>query len=133
MVSPLTRSDYKASALVSVLVVSNLLLLSSSRPAPFTEIHALLVPGVLIRTEILALRKGMWERVSSRSHHPLKVYPFGPHSDECMLHGTVDYRLKDGGNASVPWAARAVLVTEGEVVRFKEYQVYLDTAAQSGK
>lgn len=52
-----------------------------------------------------------------------------------MLYGTVDYRLKAGGTASVPWAARAVLTMEGadKVVRFKEYQVYLDTAAQAAQ
>lgn len=77
----------------------------------------------------------MWEKVSSRSHHPIKIFPFGPQSNECMLYGTVDYQLKTGGTASVPWGARAVLTTEGPdgVVRFKDYQVYLDTAAQSAQ
>lgn len=67
----------------------------------------------------------MWEKVSSRCHKPLKIFPFGPNGDEVMLYGTVDYGLKDGKNASVDWAARAHLVQEEGTVKMDFYQVYL--------
>lgn len=81
--------------------------------------------------EILALRKSMWEKVSSRSHNPIKIFPFGSYSDEVMLYGTVKYGLKEGGEKEVDWAARAKLVKEGEEeggkekIRMSFYQVYL--------
>ncbi|KAH3947661.1 hypothetical protein HBI56_186760 [Parastagonospora nodorum] len=81
--------------------------------------------------EILALRKSMWEKVSSRSHNPIKIFPFGSYSDEVMLYGTVKYGLKDGGEKEVDWAARAKLVNEDGKIRMSFYQVYLDTAAQA--
>ncbi|KAL1305560.1 hypothetical protein AAFC00_007166 [Neodothiora populina] len=80
--------------------------------------------------EILGVRKGMWEKVSSRNHKPIKIFPFGSGADEVMLYGTVDYVLKDGKKASVDWSARAHLVKEGGAVKMDFYQVYLDTAAQ---
>lgn len=67
----------------------------------------------------------MWEKVASRKHQPLKIFPFGSSSDEVMLYGNVDYVLKDGKQASVPWAARAHLVKEGGAVKMDFYQVYL--------
>jgi hypothetical protein len=75
--------------------------------------------------EILALRKSMWEKVSSRSHNPIKIFPFGSYSDEVMLYGTVKYGLKDGGEKEVDWAARAKLVNEDGKIRMSFYQVYL--------
>ncbi|KAJ4304750.1 hypothetical protein N0V90_000278 [Kalmusia sp. IMI 367209] len=75
--------------------------------------------------EILALRKGLWEKVSSRVHAPLKIFPYGPNSNEVMLHGTVKYDLKVGGESSVDWAAHARLVKDGEHVKMEFYQVYL--------
>jgi hypothetical protein len=51
--------------------------------------------------EILALRKGMWEKVTSRQHRPLKIFPFGSESDELMVYGTVDYVFKDGKKVQV--------------------------------
>lgn len=71
------------------------------------------------------MRKGMWEKVKSRSHKPVKVFPFGENADEVMLYGTVDYELKDGREASVPWAGRAHLVEEEGQVKMDFYQVYL--------
>ena len=76
----------------------------------------------------------MWEVVSSRAHHPLKIFPFGRVTEvaaeaEVMIHGTVEYGFKAGGSERKEWAARAELVREevdGErnwVMRF--YQVYL--------
>ncbi|KAF1842921.1 uncharacterized protein K460DRAFT_314682 [Cucurbitaria berberidis CBS 394.84] len=81
--------------------------------------------------QILALRKGMWERVSSRSHQPLKIFPFGDGADEVMLYGTVKYGLKAGGESGLEWAARAHLVKEDGMVKMDFYQVYLDTGAQA--
>ena len=68
----------------------------------------------------------MWASIISRSHDPIKVFPYGPNSDEVMLYGTVEYELKEGGKkASKDWAARAKLRNvEGEW-KFAEYQVYL--------
>ena len=71
------------------------------------------------------MRKSMWEKVSSRAHHPTKIFPFGSESNEVMLHGTVDYGFKAGGKASKNWAARAHLVKEDGVVKMSLYQVYL--------
>jgi hypothetical protein len=67
----------------------------------------------------------MWEKVSSRSHNPIKIFPFGSYSDEVMLHGTVKYGLKSGGEKEIDWAARAKLVKEEGKVKLAFYQVYL--------
>jgi len=76
--------------------------------------------------EILSLRKAMWEKVSSRAHAPLKIFPFGPNANEVMLYGTVKYGLKVGGESSKDWAARAHLVKEDDGnVKMSFYQVYL--------
>jgi hypothetical protein len=76
-------------------------------------------------SEILALRKGMWEKVASRKHKAIKIFPFGPGSDECMLYGTVQYGLKAGGESGLDWAARAHLVKDHGRVKMDFYQVYL--------
>lgn len=78
-----------------------------------------------LRVEILAFRKGMWEKVKSRLHKPTKIFPFGQNTDEVMLYGTVDYELKDGRKTAVDWAARGHLVKEDSVVKMDFYQVYL--------
>lgn len=75
--------------------------------------------------EILAIRQGLWEKVSNRAHFPEKVYPFGANSDEVMLYGTVNYELKDGRKATVDWAARAHMIKEEGQVKMDFYQVYL--------
>jgi hypothetical protein len=67
----------------------------------------------------------MWEKVSSRSHQPLKIFPFGEGSGEMMLYGVVDYVMKDGEKAGVDWAARGQLVKENGKVKWDYYQVYL--------
>lgn len=70
----------------------------------------------------------MWEKVASRSHKPIKIFPFGSYSDEVMLYGTVEYGLKAGGNSGLDWAARAHLVKDEEdsgKVKLDFYQVYL--------
>jgi hypothetical protein len=92
---------------------------------PFLSSLALFSLPTNIGPEILALRYSMWQKVSSRKHTPMKIFPFGPSSDEIMLYGTVDYVLKDGGEAKLDWSARAHLVEEGGMVRMDFYQVYL--------
>ena len=77
------------------------------------------------QSEILALRKGMWEKVASRKHKAIKIFPFGTSSDEAMLYGTVQYGLKAGGESGLDWAARAHLVKDGGRVKMDFYQVYL--------
>jgi len=68
----------------------------------------------------------MWEKVASRVHEPVKIFPFGPNADEVMLYGTVKYGLKAGGESSKDWAARAQLVKDGHgKAKLKFYQVYL--------
>jgi hypothetical protein len=77
------------------------------------------------KLEILALRKSLWEKVASRSHNPIKIFPFGAYADEVMLYGTVKYGMKAGGENEVDWAARAKLVKEDGKVKMAFYQVYL--------
>jgi hypothetical protein len=67
----------------------------------------------------------MWEKVSSRSHNPMKIFPFGSYSDELMLHGTVKYGMKAGGEKELDWAARVHLVKVDGKVKMDFYQVYL--------
>ncbi|KAF9895406.1 hypothetical protein FE257_000312 [Aspergillus nanangensis] len=83
--------------------------------------------------DILTLRHGLWTHVASRSHFPTRIYFGGP--NELMLYGTVKYRLKaDPSNeVEVPWAGRVVFAEDEKDLKMKFYQVYLDTAAQSGK
>jgi hypothetical protein len=76
--------------------------------------------------EILALRKGLWEKVQSRKHAPVKIFPFGDGADEVMIYGNVAYVMKEGGEEiAVDWAARANLVMDSGVVKMAFYQVYL--------
>ncbi|KAH7392044.1 hypothetical protein DE146DRAFT_128983 [Phaeosphaeria sp. MPI-PUGE-AT-0046c] len=81
--------------------------------------------------EILTLRKSLWDKVSARSHNPIKIFPFGSYADEVMLYGTVKYVLKEGGEKEIDWAARAKLVKEEGKVKMEYYQVYMDTAAMA--
>lgn len=67
----------------------------------------------------------MWEKVSNRSHKPIQIHAFGGLSSDVMLHGTVDYVLKDGRKSTVEWAARGHLVYEKDVQQMDFYQVYL--------
>ncbi|KAJ4337966.1 hypothetical protein N0V87_004314 [Didymella glomerata] len=99
----------------------------------FTDDATLIMASKKVKgsDEILALRRGMWEKVASRKHKAIQIFPFGPNSDECMLYGTVQYGLKTGGESGVDWAARAHLVKDGGKVKMDFYQVYLDTAAQN--
>jgi len=71
------------------------------------------------------MRNAMWEKVSTRSHKPSKIFPFGPDADEVMLFGTVEFTFKEGGGSALDWAARAKLVREGGKVKMGFYQVYM--------
>ncbi|KAL2871100.1 uncharacterized protein BJX67DRAFT_377703 [Aspergillus lucknowensis] len=83
--------------------------------------------------EIRALRHGLWTHVASRKHTPVRIY-FGA-ENELMLYGVVRYVLREDGGTEVevPWAGRVVFEAEGERLRMKLYQVYLDPTAQGGK
>ena len=80
--------------------------------------------GLLVCLEIIKMRQGMWEKVASRKHVAEKIFAFGPGSDEIMLHGNVEYGMKDGTIASKEWAARAKMSKDGGRVRMSFYQVY---------
>lgn len=86
----------------------------------------------------------MWEKVRSRRHRPLKVFPASfspsppsPATDlpgtgagagllEYMLHGTLDLGLKSGDVSKMTWAGRAVLKESGGgELKFALYQVYM--------
>lgn len=72
------------------------------------------------------MRHGMWEKVAKRSHKPAMIYSFGKGTYDVMLHGTVDYDLKDGKSAQgIEWAARARLAAEHGSLKMEFYQVYL--------
>lgn len=74
----------------------------------------------------------MWAAVQSRLHDPIKIFPFGSNASEVMLHGTVQFVLKDGRKATVPWAARAELVKEGSEYQMSFYQVFMVRIDASG-
>lgn len=94
--------------------------------SPVALRHPPVCIALTTRTEIIGLRNAMWEKVASRLHSPLKIFPAGAKgADEVMLYGTVAYTFKDGRKGSVDWAARANLVKEDGRVKMKYYQVYL--------
>ncbi len=84
----------------------------------------MLFNSLLLLVEIIQMRQGMWEKVASRKHVAEKIFAFGPGSDEVMLHGTVEYGMKDGTKALKEWAARAKMSKEGGRVKMSFYQVY---------
>jgi hypothetical protein len=67
----------------------------------------------------------MWEKVAKRSHKPIQIYPFGAGSDDVMLHGTVDYVLKDDKKTSTSWGAKAHFTKEDGELKMDFYQVFL--------
>lgn len=81
----------------------------------------------------MTLRKSLWDKVSSRSHNPIKIFPFGSYADEVMLYGTVKYVLKEGGEKEIDWAARAKLVKEDDKVKMEYYQVYMVSQCMLGE
>ncbi|KAF2486575.1 hypothetical protein BDY17DRAFT_291722 [Neohortaea acidophila] len=83
------------------------------------------------RAEILKFRHGMWEKVAKRSHRPLQVYAFGAGADDVMLHGDVDFVLKDDRKVSMSWGAKAHFAKEDGELKMDVYQVFLDTGAMA--
>jgi hypothetical protein len=71
----------------------------------------------------------MWEKVAKRSHKPIQIYAFGAGSNDVMLHGTVDYVLKDDRKTSTTWGARACFVEEDGGLKMDFYQVFLVSPA----
>ncbi|KAI0456124.1 hypothetical protein F5B21DRAFT_162128 [Xylaria acuta] len=82
--------------------------------------------------EIRKLREGMWENVKSRKHKLEKVFPATFERNEldpgwqfeCMLHGTVDYEMKNGEKAHAQWAGHASIVDE-DGLKLRCYDVYI--------
>lgn len=79
--------------------------------------------------EIVKMRVGMWEKVAKRSHKPIQIYAFGEGADDVMLHGTVDYVLKDEKKVSTSWGARAHFTKDEDGLKMNFYQVYLVSSA----
>lgn len=77
------------------------------------------------------MRISLWEKISARSHRPLRIYPFGNNAREVMIFGDVEYEFRAGGKGGLQWTARGTMETtdDGRVV-WRDYQVFMDTAAQ---
>ncbi|KIN03435.1 hypothetical protein OIDMADRAFT_158131 [Oidiodendron maius Zn] len=75
-------------------------------------------------------REATWanQNVLSRRHIVEEVFPFGKDCNEAMLRGVVELVLKVGQPISLVWSARATYVKEGDQVKMRFYQVYLDSA-----
>ena len=72
------------------------------------------------------MRKGMWAAVDSRKHVLLQVNPLGSDIEDLLLHGTVEYGLKESSKkVLIEWAGHMVFTTEGKI---KFYQVYMDSS-----
>ncbi|BGP47552.1 hypothetical protein JCM10450v2_003415 [Rhodotorula kratochvilovae] len=78
------------------------------------------------------IRENMWGGVATREHRPAAVFTAGGAGDsELMLHGTVSYGLRNGTRVeSVGWAA-LVVFADGDELKIKRYQVWLDGAPLS--
>jgi prepilin-type processing-associated H-X9-DG protein len=64
------------------------------------------------REEYVKFREAGWEKVASREHVVLDVFPKekeGNGDAELMLRGTVAYGMKDGSNGSADWAGHMKL------------------------
>ncbi|MCJ1479742.1 hypothetical protein MMC13_008428 [Lambiella insularis] len=88
------------------------------------------------RSEILALRRSMWEEIKSRHHVPSKVFAPDEGRGEVMLYGNVEQGLKRGMKQEKEWAARGRLEGFERGVgglRWTFYQVYMDTASVEPK
>lgn len=83
------------------------------------------IQAYVLAIDILNFRKGMWEKVKKRSHTPIQIYAFGAGSDDVMLHGTVEYVLKDDRKTDMAWAAKAHFTQEDGELKMDFYQVFL--------
>jgi hypothetical protein len=108
-------------------------------------LSARISPGLQASAEILRLRESMWEKVSERKHTVSKVFPaqflgsneegkesstHEPTRAEVMILGSVDYKLKAGGEQSVAWAGHGMLRRESDEMgggqwKFEYYKVWL--------
>ena len=64
------------------------------------------------REGFIKFREQGWEKVSSRRHVVLDVFPrLGEGKEECelMLRGTVEYGMNDGGKGAADWAGHMKL------------------------
>ena len=103
----------------------------AARPLPTVPCHNDLLPGNVLfddrdgRAWLLDFEyAGMNDRCFDLGNLSVNC-GFDDAADEAMLHGTVRYALKAGGEASVDWAAYAHLVKSDGVVKMDFYQVYL--------
>ncbi|KAJ9115947.1 hypothetical protein QFC22_005090 [Naganishia vaughanmartiniae] len=84
------------------------------------------------RQGFIQFREQGWEKVETREHVVLDVYPKrqddGKEDEfELMLRGTVDYGLKDGGKGHAEWAGHMVLqyLKEQGGYKIAFYQVWI--------
>ena len=78
-----------------------------------------------VNIDIAKSRPAMWEKVAKRLHKPVQIYAFSAGSDDCMLHGSVDYVLKDGKSTLTSWGAKAHFAKEDGELKMDFYQVFL--------
>ena len=62
----------------------------------------------------------------SRKHKIHRLYAFS--DKDIMLHGSVDYGLKNGKDVTVDWAAHSQFTEEDGKLKMRFYQVYLDSS-----
>ncbi|GAA5911616.1 hypothetical protein JCM8208_005692 [Rhodotorula glutinis] len=112
---------------------------ASDRPDAIDEYLSFLSPNVDFvmglnavngHDAVRQIRQNMWGGVVERSHRPRAVFSAGD-ARELMLHGTVSYGLRDGSRVdNVGWAA-LVVFAEGDELKMRRYQVWLDGAPLS--
>ncbi|GAA5987252.1 hypothetical protein JCM11641_003381 [Rhodosporidiobolus odoratus] len=86
--------------------------------------------GVEGSAAVRKIRENMWNGVKSRHHKP-EILLASEDGKTFMLHGTVDYGLRNGTSVnSVGWAGKMEFA-EGSELKLKRYQVWLDGALLS--
>lgn len=80
---------------------------------------------------ILAWRKEKWEPVAKRTHTIHDVFPHPDKPNEYMLHGAVDYNLKNGSTGSASWGGWMVFDDSAAAdLKLKKYTVWLVSCAR---
>ncbi|GAA5845157.1 hypothetical protein JCM9279_005456 [Rhodotorula babjevae] len=112
---------------------------ASDRPDAIDEYLSFLAPDVDFvmglnavkgHDAVRQIRQNMWGGVVERVHRPQAVFAAGE-ANELMLHGTVSYGLRDGARVDdVGWAA-LVVFADGDELKMRRYQVWLDGAPLS--
>lgn len=75
---------------------------------------------------ILAWRHKGWEPVAKRTHTIHDVFVHGEKGDQFMLHGQVDYKLKDGSDGSAIWGGWMTFEDpKSSSPKMKKYVVWL--------